>query len=237
MTSDALTPQHSQAIVHLLEAPSVAEAARRSGVSRATIYNWLKKPHFRAELDHARRADHQARLNRLRSMVAPALDALEGLLKSEDERIRLRAAAEVLRAYQRLADSEPAGVPVLELPEEDWTEATVPLLAKKCMEGLLSGTLDTRTAHMAPQYLAFLERSLAKDAERKRREEFDKMSPADKLELVVKRLEQGALLRSILPKDPHHDRPEKDRKRESKEPPAPGPPKAGKPGSSASGPP
>ncbi len=231
MTHDALTDQQSQAIVHLLEAPSVAEAARRSGVSRATIYNWLKKPHFRAELDHARRADHQARLNRLRSMVAPALDALEGLLKSEDERIRLRAAAEVLKAYQRLADSEPAGMPVVDLTDEEWTEATVPLLAKKCMEGLLSGTLDTRTAHMAPQYLAFLERSLAKEAERKRREEFDKMSPADKLELVVKRLEQGALLRSILPKGPHYDRPEKGRERESKEPPAPGPPKAGKPGS------
>ncbi len=196
MTSDALTdqqtqaPQQSQAIVHLLEAPSVAEAARRAGVSRATIYNWLKKPHFRAELDHARRADHQARLNRLRSMVAPALDALEGLLKSEDERIRLRAAAEVLRAYQRLAASEPAASPVVELPEEEWTEETVPILAKKCMEGLLSGTLDARSAHMAPQYLAFLERSLAKEGERNRREEFNKMSPADKLELIVKRLER-----------------------------------------------
>jgi hypothetical protein len=43
------------------------------------------------------------------------------------------------------------------------------------------------------------------------------MSPADKLELIVKRLEQGALLRSILPKDPHYDRPEKGRERESKE--------------------
>ncbi len=230
MTSDALTdqqtqaPQQSQAIGYLLEAPSVAEAARRSGVSRATIYNWLKKPHFRAELDHARRADHQARLNRLRSMVAPALDALEGQLKSEDERIRLRAAAEVLRAYQRLADSEPAGMPVVDLTDEEWTEATVPLLAKKCMEGLLSGTLDARSAHMAPQYLAFLERSLAKEAERKRREEFDKLDDVGKLELIVKRLEQGALLRSVLPKDPHYDRPEKGRERESKEPPAPGGP-------------
>ncbi|MDV2496578.1 MAG: hypothetical protein RX316_10295, partial [bacterium] len=139
-------------------------------------------------------------------------------------RIRLRAAAEVLRAYQRLADSEPAGMPVADLTGEEWTEATVPLLAKRCMEGLLSGTLDARAAHMAPQYLAFLERSLAKEGERKKREEWEKMEPADRLELVVKRLEQGVLLRSVLPKDPHYDRPEKDRKRESKEPPADKPP-------------
>ncbi len=31
MTHDALTPQQTQAIVHLMEAPSVAEAARRAG--------------------------------------------------------------------------------------------------------------------------------------------------------------------------------------------------------------
>lgn len=199
MDREEMTPQQSQAIAHLMEAPSVAEAARRAGVARATIYNWLKKPHFRGELDNARRAEDQARLNRLRSMVEPALEALEGLLASEDERIRLRDAAEVLRAYQRLA-AEPAAMPALELPGEEWTEATLPLLAKRCMEGLLSGTLDARAAHMAPQYLAFLERSFEKEAERKRREEWNRMDPAERVALLAETLKGAALPKSVLPK-------------------------------------
>ena len=36
MKSEALTTQQSEAIVHLLDAPSVAEAARQAGVARAT---------------------------------------------------------------------------------------------------------------------------------------------------------------------------------------------------------
>ena len=208
MKREALTTQQSEAIVHLLDAPSVAEAARQAGVARATLYNWLKKPHFRAELDQARRAEHQVRLNRLRVMTTAALDALEGLLASDDERIQLRAASEVLRAYQRLVSQEQVGMPVLEAGDEEWTEETVPLLAQKCMEGLLNGTLDSRAAHMAPQYLAMLERSLEKEAFRRRREELDRMGPVERAERIVEALRRipfTGIPEERIPEEPPDD--------------------------------
>ena len=55
--SRIFTEQQQRAIEALADAPTVAEAARRAEVSRASIYNWLKD---RAFADRVRAERHEA---------------------------------------------------------------------------------------------------------------------------------------------------------------------------------
>jgi hypothetical protein len=162
MQNNTLTSQQSQAVIHLIEADTLSEAARRTGVSRPTLYAWLKEPAFSRELDSARRAEHQARLNALTELLPKALKTLSGLLESEDPQVRLKASSEIVKAYQALADRSASGPEPAPLVEEGeaWSEEDVPTVAQRCLEGLINGKLDGQAASMVPRYLWFLDKSL-----------------------------------------------------------------------------
>jgi transposase-like protein len=171
MKKESLSPKQLDAIAHLVEEETVTEAARLTGVSRTTLYSWLKMPRFRAELELARRSELEARMNALRGLVPKALFALEGLLESADQKVRLKAATEVVKAaHALLAQAPPSeAVPLfagngaesepLDAPED------LPGLARVCVERLLSGSLEPRAAQMLPSYLRLMER-LDKDEPR-----------------------------------------------------------------------
>jgi hypothetical protein len=156
---NSLTPRQSKAIIHLIEADTVSEAAQRSGVSRPTLYSWLKDPAFQDELAQARRADHQARMNALGQLMPKALAVLSKLMDNCDPRVRQKAASEVIKAYQALAQAEPP-VPqhALEPNDEELTAESPRELTLSCIKRLLSGSLDGRAAQMMPSYLRLLER-------------------------------------------------------------------------------
>ncbi len=175
MTTNSLSPQQTKAIYHLLEAPTVAEAARLAGVSRSTIYNWLGCPAFRAKLETAQRADDQARLNALRALVPAAIKSLEGLLASKDERIRLRAASEIIKTYQSLASKEEVSEPLF-AEGQVWNEWNVPALATRSVEALVNGRLNDKAAALLPQYLWFLDKALKDMSLRLRHVKTDRLS-------------------------------------------------------------
>lgn len=94
-----LTEQEERAAAALADGKPLAEAAELSGLpldelaSHATGY-----PAFIADVNRRRRLAWAAHTDRLRALVPEAIEALGGLLKSEDERTRHVAAVSILRA-------------------------------------------------------------------------------------------------------------------------------------------
>src|SRR5262249_25243492 len=76
----------------------IRSAARRAGVSPTTLYAWLKEPEFRAEVERARRAGYPEGLRKIMWAAGRAVRTLVRLLRSGDERVRLKAASAIIRA-------------------------------------------------------------------------------------------------------------------------------------------
>jgi hypothetical protein len=51
---NGLSPKQMRVIPYMVEYPSMTEAAEKSGVSRNTLYEWMKIPAFRDELEKQR---------------------------------------------------------------------------------------------------------------------------------------------------------------------------------------
>lgn len=80
------------AAVALASGKTVAEAATAAQVSERTVATWRADPTFRARVVELRGEMVAAAAGRLSSSMSQAADVLKGLLESETEAIRLRAA-------------------------------------------------------------------------------------------------------------------------------------------------
>ncbi len=74
----------------------VEDAARSAGISPRTAYRRLADPAFSARVDELREEAVRQALGRLSALGTQAAGVLQGLLHSEDERVRLAAVRTVL---------------------------------------------------------------------------------------------------------------------------------------------
>lgn len=95
-SGDTLAARHERARLALLASPTVEDAAKRSGISRTTLYGYLADPTFRAELMTARAALFRDGLAELRATTTKATRTLAELLNSRREDTRRLAAAAIL---------------------------------------------------------------------------------------------------------------------------------------------
>lgn len=106
-----LTEQQLACIESLLAGSTKREAAEAVGCSPSTLSQWMQEPGFIAQLN-SRRADlHEANTERLRSLAQKALEVLTEALESDDEKVRLSASRQVLKAL-KLAEIEPPAGPL-----------------------------------------------------------------------------------------------------------------------------
>lgn len=91
-----LSPRQLQVLPHLLQSPSLEEAARRSGITPKQIHSWLKHPEFQEELKKQRNTIFCSALAILKTGTQKAVLTLISLLDDEDPRIRLIASEKVL---------------------------------------------------------------------------------------------------------------------------------------------
>ena len=103
---DALTDRQRSVIPHLLAAPSIEEGCKSAKVARATVYEWLKSETFRNELKRHREEIVTGALETLKANVSKATEALVGLLESENESIRHRAAKDVIEFVVKTTENE-----------------------------------------------------------------------------------------------------------------------------------
>ena len=102
-----LKSKQTSAIDLLTSGKNVSEVAAEVGVTRQTIYNWqAKDEEFQDEFGQRLAELKQSQSQRTAEIVEKAFAAIESLLDSEDEKVRLKAATEVLKGLRWNATTE-----------------------------------------------------------------------------------------------------------------------------------
>lgn len=96
-----LSEQQGRVITALLAGETRAEAARKAGVAEATVREWKREDAaFVAALNARREEAWEAASQRLRNMADKAVRVYESALDSDNEKIRLQAARQVLKTLE-----------------------------------------------------------------------------------------------------------------------------------------
>ncbi|GIV77436.1 MAG: hypothetical protein KatS3mg050_1830 [Litorilinea sp.] len=99
-----VTPRQRKAIEALLTTGSITEASQAAGVARKTIYAWLKRDEFRAELHEAEAQALQSLSLSLVRLGEKAARTLGEAMDGERESTRVRAADIVLQRLLQLRE-------------------------------------------------------------------------------------------------------------------------------------
>jgi len=105
-TRSALTDRQVTAIPYLLASRSLEEGARQARVAKNTLYSWLREEAFQTELKQQREKIVEAGLETLKAHVSKATEVIVGLLDSQNESIRHRAARDVIEFVVKTTENE-----------------------------------------------------------------------------------------------------------------------------------
>ncbi len=101
-------PQNARAIASILSGATMQEAAKAAGVSRSTLYRWLKEPSFVSALNAARAIELDRVRNLLTCLAESSLVVLQKALLSADTPTSLKVrVADIILA--RLIQIHPLG--------------------------------------------------------------------------------------------------------------------------------
>jgi len=95
-----------KAIAEILETGSMEEAARRSGVSKTTLYEWMKQEPFRKRLEEARAEVFNEGLGIIKAGTSKAARKLIELLDSRNENTRRLTAQEILALSLKISETQ-----------------------------------------------------------------------------------------------------------------------------------
>jgi len=91
-----LTARQRHAIPLILESQTIEAAARAAGISKTTLYEWMKQDPFRLELESSRAALFKEGMDALKGAAGKAARKLVELLDSRNENTRRLTAREIL---------------------------------------------------------------------------------------------------------------------------------------------
>lgn len=107
---ERLTRRQVHGLPFLISNPNVEMAAKQSGISAKQIFDWLKRPVFRQELENRKNDAVNQAVDRLKATASKACDTLIGLLDhAESESVRHRVAIDLLNMtlkYMEFKDVE-----------------------------------------------------------------------------------------------------------------------------------
>ncbi len=78
------TPKQEKALASLLTEPTIEGVAKVVGISKTTLYQWLKEPAFKAALDEARALLFTDNLSLLKASLKAGVEALRLALTDPD---------------------------------------------------------------------------------------------------------------------------------------------------------
>lgn len=99
-----------QLALALLTEPSQQAAAAKAGVSDTTVTRWLGNSRFQAIYSRVRRQVTERAVARLARVATKAVDALDRLLESDNEKTGLNAATAVLTLLVKVQGQDVADV-------------------------------------------------------------------------------------------------------------------------------
>ncbi len=106
MKKPDLSARQHKAILALCETPTKEAAARKAGVSRTALYEWLREGAFKSELERVRADLYAEGLGVLKASTSKAAAVLLALLESKSEDTRRLAAGQVLTLGLKAAEME-----------------------------------------------------------------------------------------------------------------------------------
>lgn len=105
-----LNQRQRKAILHLISARTVKEAAKQGKIRLATLYRWMKCPVFRAELERLRSEIVSDTVAQLKVYSLQAVNVLAELMNnSESDSIKRGCATDILentRSFIQMRDME-----------------------------------------------------------------------------------------------------------------------------------
>lgn len=81
------------AIIALLTAPTIEDAAKEAGVSDTTLYRWLKLPEFQEELRETKKQAVNLALTKLQHSTTAAVQVLQDVAEDKDAPASARVSA------------------------------------------------------------------------------------------------------------------------------------------------
>jgi transposase len=112
-SDDSPSPGHGdksrlreRAIAALLSAPSLEQAAKKAGVSKATLHQWMKEAEFKAALRTARQEVLEAAVSRLQAVTNEAVNTLQRALTCAVPTVEVSAARAILEYSFRSQELE-----------------------------------------------------------------------------------------------------------------------------------
>jgi hypothetical protein len=105
-TNKLQTAKKTAAVLAMLSSPTIEGAAKAAGISRATLFLWLKEDAFRDELARARAETFAGAIGSLKAGTERAARVLLELLESKKETTRRHASIAVLDFALRIHEGE-----------------------------------------------------------------------------------------------------------------------------------
>ena len=91
-----LSEKQLNALPLIIAARTMTEAAEKTGTSRNTLYEWLKNPVFKAELQRQREVVVEEALDQLKMNAVKAVDNLGEMLENRNEFFRRSVSLDVI---------------------------------------------------------------------------------------------------------------------------------------------
>ncbi len=88
-------------LIALIETSSVREAAKVSGISEATIYNYLRDSEFKTAYREARRQTVESAISKIQNAASEAVDRLKELQYCENPAVAARCAQVIYESSVR----------------------------------------------------------------------------------------------------------------------------------------
>lgn len=102
-----LTPRQQAVLPVLALSPSIAQAARQSGVSERTLRRWLDEPGFREHLSQIHKESYELARKQLQALVPHFISVLAAeAIENPDPGVRIRAARYALSYAIRFCETD-----------------------------------------------------------------------------------------------------------------------------------
>jgi len=102
----SLKPKQEVAALRIASGEKLKDIADELKISPATLSNWQREPSFIAEVNSNREKLLKSSTERLTSLASTAMDRLESLILSDDQKVSLQAIKLVMSANGLLGESE-----------------------------------------------------------------------------------------------------------------------------------
>jgi transposase len=115
--TDKLSARQRLALPVIAAEPTIDGAAEKIGVTRKTIYEWLKREPFKQALEEARKEYVESAFRTMRLAAKQAADKIVKHMDCSDEKVSLRAAEDIIEFAKEFISLEDYERRIKELEE------------------------------------------------------------------------------------------------------------------------